>query len=182
MELQKLAVKILVVEPNVIPLTDFIDVFHGWIQATDGAYHDVADYSHMHAGPGIVLIANDANVSIDETENRRGLLFTQKGRLEGSNQEKLRTVLRTALANCRKLEEDPSLLGKLRFSMSGVLISVNDRGVAINERKSFENLKADVSAVAREFFGSSELEFGRNSDSRQRLNVRVNAAPAILSL
>ena len=63
MELQKLAVKILVVEPNVIPLTDFIDVFHGWIQATDGAYHDVADYSHMHAGPGIVLIANDANVS-----------------------------------------------------------------------------------------------------------------------
>ena len=66
MELQKLNVKIFTTPPDLAPLTDFIDVFHGWIQASDGDYHDVADYSHMTAGPGIVLIANDANVSIDE--------------------------------------------------------------------------------------------------------------------
>src|SRR5688572_14871640 len=98
MDLQKLAVKFFVEQPNVMPLTEFIDIFHGWIQADDGAYHDVADYSHMHAGPGIVLIANDAKISIDEAESRRGLLFSQKGRIEGSNQEKLRIVLRAALA------------------------------------------------------------------------------------
>ena len=70
MELQKLSVKWFVEQPNTVPLTDFIDIFHSWIQATDGVYHDVADYSHMHVGPGIVLVANEANVSIDESDYR----------------------------------------------------------------------------------------------------------------
>src|SRR5919109_961142 len=109
MELQKINVKFFTAGPHQPPLADFIDIFHGWIQATDGEYHDVADYSHMQAGPGIVLIANNANVSIDETENRRGLLFSQKSRLEGSNQKKLRQVFHSALASCHKLEEDPAL-------------------------------------------------------------------------
>ena len=90
MELQKINVKVFTAEPNNIPLTDFIDIFHNWIQATDGVYLDVADYSHMQAGPGIVLVADDANVSIDETGNRRGLLYSQKGKLSGSNLEKLK--------------------------------------------------------------------------------------------
>src|SRR5215468_7173807 len=100
MELQKINVKILAEAPNKVPLTDFIDLFHGWIQATDGVYHDVADYSHMQAGPGIVLVAQDAHVSVDETGGRRGLLYKQKSLLEGSNQEKLRQVFRSALENC----------------------------------------------------------------------------------
>ena len=104
MELQKINVKVFSAEPNKVPLTDFIDIFHSWIQVTDGVYHDVADYSHMQAGPGIVLVADDANVSIDETDNRRGLLYSQKSKMSGSNLEKLSTVLRSALENCQRLE------------------------------------------------------------------------------
>src|SRR5918992_3687617 len=107
MELQKISVKVFTAEPHNVPLTDFIDIFHGWIQASDGVYYDVADYSHMQAGPGIVLVADDANLSIDETENRRGLLFSQKSHLAGSKRAKLRTVLRSALENCRRLEQEP---------------------------------------------------------------------------
>ena len=132
MDLQKLNVKFFAEAPDTVPLTDFIDIFHGWIQATDGYYHDVADYSHMQDGPGIVLIANDANVSIDETENRRGLLFSQKTLLSGSNQEKLRSVFRSALENCRKLEEEPALKGKLRFAANEAVISINDRLLGSN--------------------------------------------------
>src|SRR5438094_6014701 len=116
MELQKLNVKFFVEQPHAVPLTDFIDIFHGWIQATDGIYHDVADYSHMQAGPGIVLVANEPNLHIDETGGRRGLLYSRKAPLLGTNQEKLRSVFRAALENCRKLEEEPVLRGKLRFS------------------------------------------------------------------
>src|SRR5215813_10693557 len=126
MELQKINVKILAEAPNNVPLTDFIDIFHGWIQATDGAYLDVADYSHMQAGPGIVLVADDANVSIDETDRRRGLLYSRKSKLSGSNPEKLSTVLRSALENCQRLEEEPVLSGKLRFSTNQIEILVND--------------------------------------------------------
>src|SRR4029434_4673152 len=140
MELQKINVKVFSAEPNKVPLTDFIDIFHGWIQATDGVYHDVADYSHMQAGPGIVLVADDANVSIDESGNRRGLLYSQKSKLDGSNIERLSTILRSALENCQRLEEEPALDGKLRFAGNEVEIVVNDRLLAPNTGEVFEEL------------------------------------------
>ena len=181
MDLQKLAVKIFVEQPNTIPLTDFIDVFHRWIQRTDGAYHDVADYSHMHAGPGIVLIANDANVSMDESGNRRGLLFSQKGPLAGSNREKLRHVLRGVIANCRKLEAERSFDGKLRFDRSEFEISVNDRAVAVNSGAASRALEVDVAPIAREIFGDAQIGFARHRDPRRRLSLCVKASQPVSS-
>ena len=176
MDLQKLNVKFFVEPPDTVALTDFIDIFHGWIQATDGDYHDVADYSHMQSGPGIVLIANDANVSIDESGGRRGLLYNQKAPLAGSNQEKLRTVFRAALENCRRLERDPALTGKIKFSGDEVLISVNDRLAVPNTGQSLESLKPDVEAAAARLFDRTSLALSYETDSRQRFSVAVRAS------
>jgi hypothetical protein len=172
MDLQKINVKFFAAEPNKVPLTDFIDIFHGWIQATDGVYHDVADYSHMQAGPGIVLVADDSNVSIDETGNRRGLLYSQKGQLSGSNIEKLSTVLRSALENCQRLEQDPALRGKLRFVGNQVEILVNDRLVAPNTGDAFEEIKPEIDFLARRLYSTTNFTLLRNQDDpRHRLNV-----------
>lgn len=179
MELQKLNVKFFVEQPDKIALTDFIDVFHSWIQATDGVYHDVADYSHMQAGPGVVLVANSANVSIDESGARRGLLFSQKAPLTGSNQEKIRAVLGAALDNCRMLEAEPALKGKLRFAANEALLSVNDRLVGENSQQSFDALKGDVEAVARQLFGGANVSVERNADSRRQLNVHMRSSAAM---
>jgi len=179
MDLQKLNVKFFIEPPDTVPLTDFIEIFHGWIQASDGNYHDVADYSHMQSGPGIVLIANSANVSIDETENRRGLLFSQKSRLSGSNQEKLRSVFRSALETCRKLEEEPALRGKLRFAANEALMSVNDRRIGSNSEESFNEIKDEIDAFAKQLFGSTEVSFERTHDPRQRLHVRLRTSAAV---
>jgi hypothetical protein len=176
MELQKLNVKFFAELPNTVPLADFIEIFHGWIQATDGIYHDVADYSHMQAGPGIVLVANDANVSVDETENRRGLLFSQKSRLSGSNQERLRTVFRAALENCRKLEDEPALRGKLRFAANEAVVSLNDRLLGLNSQQAFDDLQGEVEALAKQLYGDAEVRFERDADPRQRLNVRLKTS------
>lgn len=176
MELQKLNVKLFVEPPNQVALADFIDVFHGWVQATDGIYHDVADYSHMQAGPGIVLVANDAIVGIDEAENRRGLLFSQKRRLDGSNQEKLRSVFRSALENCRKLEEEPALREKLRFATNEAVVSINDRLLGANSQENFEDLKNEVQALAKQLYGDSEVRFERNADPRHCLNVHIKSS------
>jgi hypothetical protein len=175
MELQKINVKVFSAEPNKVPLTDFIDIFHGWIQATDGVYHDVADYSHMQAGPGIVLVADDANVSIDETDNRRGLLYSQKSKLSGSNLEKLSAVLRSALENCYRLEEEPALRGKLRFSGNQVEILVNDRLLAPNKGEVFEELRPEIDFLARRLYASTNFTLLRNQeDPRHRLNVTLS--------
>ena len=89
MDLQKLTVKFFTAAPDIVPLTDFIEIFHGWIQATDGVYHDIADYSHMQSGPGIVLIAQQANVHIDETGGRRGLLLLPEGTAHWNQSRKI---------------------------------------------------------------------------------------------
>jgi hypothetical protein len=175
MELQKINVKVFTAEPNSIPLTDFIDIFHNWIQATDGVYLDVADYSHMQAGPGIVLVADDANVSIDETGNRRGLLYSQKGKLSGSNIEKLSTVLRSALENCQRLEQDPALRGKFRFVGNEVEILVNDRLVASNTSDAFEEIRPEIDFLGRRLYASTNFTLLRNhEDPRHRLNVTLS--------
>jgi hypothetical protein len=176
MELQRINVKFFAVDPKDPPLTDFIDLFHGWIQTTDGVYHDVADYSHMQAGPGIVLVANKTNVSIDETGNRRGLLFNQKAPVRGSNQEKLLKVLRSALENCRRLEEEPMLRGRLQFSGNEVLISINDRLVAPNTDESFERFKPEIESAAKTLFGGAQTTLDRDPDPRKRLNFRIKTS------
>jgi len=182
MELQKRNVKFFVEQPNSIALTDFIEIFHSWIQASDGVYHDVADYSHMQAGPGIVLVANDANVSIDETGNRRGLQFSQKAPLAGSNQNKLRQVFRSAMEYCRKLQAEPALRGKLRFSTNEALVSLNDRLLGENSPAAFEALKSDVEAVAKELFRGATVTVNRDADARRRLSLHIRISVGVNDL
>ena len=173
MDLQKLTVKFFTAAPDIVPLTDFIEIFHGWIQATDGVYHDVADYSHMQSGPGIVLIAQQANVHIDETGGRRGLLYCQKAPLVGTNHEKLRTVLHAALENCRRLERDAALYGKIKFSGDEVSISVNDRLVAPNDAQTYQSLKPDLEQMATELFRPAKPIISHKQDTRQRFSVAI---------
>jgi hypothetical protein len=179
MELQRLNVKFFAEPPDDVPLTQFIDVFHGWIQASDGEYHDVADYSHMQAGPGIVLVANNANISIDETENRRGLLFNQKRHLAVSNQERLRIVVAAALENGRKLEAEPALRGKLRFSANEAVIWVNDRLAGTNSDASFQELKCEIESFIKKLYGDAPISLERDNDPRKRLHVRIKSSAAL---
>jgi hypothetical protein len=173
MDLQKINVKIFSESPDRAALTDFIDLFHGWIQETDGIYHDVADYSHMQDGPGILLVADDANVSIDEGENRRGLLFSQKKTLNGSNRERLAAVLRAALEHCRRLENEPRLKGSIRFSGNEVIFAINDRLRAPNTEDTFNEVKPDIEAVAQQLFGGGAFSLHRDADARKRFNVTL---------
>ncbi len=175
MDLQKLTVKFFTAPPDTVPLADFIAIFHGWIQATDGIYHDVADYSHMQSGPGIVLVAQHANVHIDETGGRRGLLYCQKAPLTGSNHEKLRTVLRAALENCRRLEQEPMLKGKLRFSGDEVLISVNDRLLAPNDVETYHDLKPELEAAAAELLRPAKPTISYRQEARQRFSIAIRS-------
>lgn len=173
MDLQKINVKIFSQPPDRAALTDFIDLFHGWIQETDGIYHDVADYSHMQDGPGILLVADSANVSIDEGDHRRGLLFSQKNPLDGSNREKLTAVLRAALEYCRRLENESRLKGSIRFSGSEIAVAINDRLRAPNTEDTLHEVRADIEAVAQRLFGGAAFTLDRDADARKRFNVTL---------
>jgi hypothetical protein len=126
MDLDKINVKFFAEDSNnEVPLTAFINIFHSWIQASDGDYYDLAEYSHMPSGPGILLIAHEANISMDNAGNRLGLLYNRKQPLQGPNREKLRSIFKWALEHCRRIEEEPSLQGRLRFRGDEALFLVN---------------------------------------------------------
>ncbi len=81
MNLYKFGVKLFFANSQDRDLTEFIPVFHGWIQRQALPGHlliDVHDYSHVHHGPGILLVAHEANLSIDEAEGRLGLAYIRK--------------------------------------------------------------------------------------------------------
>src|SRR5215467_6350582 len=81
MELYKLGVKFFGPHGHRVDLTEFIPVFHEWIQKqiiNDHLLIDTHNYSHMHEGPGILLVAHQGNFSIDSAEARMGLLYYRK--------------------------------------------------------------------------------------------------------
>jgi hypothetical protein len=154
MELQKINVKFFAVENEPVPLTAFIDVFHSWIQASDGTYHDVADYSHMRAGPGIV---------------------------QGSNPERLREVFRSALKYCCRVEGEPALKGRIIFRVDEAEVTFNDRLLAPNTVDAFVSIKADLELFFRQLYGTSAVSLERDEDPRRRLNVQVKT-PAVFDI
>src|ERR1700738_4539551 len=133
-QLQHVNVKLLLRNPEEVDLEPLIPVFHDWIrdQVGEGLLLDIADYRHVSAGPGVVLIGHQGNYSVDNTDNRLGVRYNRKAVLDGTNQDRLRQAARAALAACQRLEAEPRLGGKLRFNGREFELSINDRLVAPN--------------------------------------------------
>jgi hypothetical protein len=174
--LQKLNVKFFLLGPIDVSLTAFVDIFNRWIQESEGEFYDLADYSHVRAGPGILLVAHEANISIDNSGNRQGLLYNQKQPLQGSNQEKLRFTFKKALEACLKVEGQESLKGKIAFQGNESQLCVNDRLLAPNTDETFQAIAEEVHELARLLFRGSRYSVQVCSrDERQRFSISLKA-------
>ena len=71
MNLQHINIKFYLENPETVDLAEYSTVFNSWIQQKrlEGLLIDVADYLHVHHGPGIMLIGHEADYSLD---NRAG--------------------------------------------------------------------------------------------------------------
>src|ERR1700689_2529357 len=109
MDVFKIAVKIFAQSDGFAP-SQFVPIFQHWIQNQSVEGHrliDVADYGHVVAGPGTVLVSSEANFYTDRGENRLGLLYSRKLPLPGTFGERLRTVVGETLKAAAKLEKEP---------------------------------------------------------------------------
>lgn len=147
MDLYKLGVKIFAANPEVVNIRDLIPVFHSWIQQRKLEGHqliDVHDYSHVHHGPGILLVAHEGNFSLNESEGRLGLFYLRKQPLNGGLEANLRNVLKTTLDACQLLESEPKLKG-IRFDTREILVVANDRLLAPNDTATRAQLEPLIS-------------------------------------
>ena len=81
MELYRLGIKFFASSGEHIDLIEFIPIFHEWIQKQIIKEHlliDVHNYSHMHEDPGILLVAQEGNFSVDFADGRMGFLYYRK--------------------------------------------------------------------------------------------------------
>jgi hypothetical protein len=175
--LQHVNVKLLAKNPEQVDLEPLIPVFHNWIegQIFEELLLDVADYRHVQAGPGVVLIGHQANYSVDNTDNRLGVRYNRKAPFEGSNQDRLRQAARAALTAFERLEREARLNGKLRFNGREIKVYVNDRLMAPNSDSTREVLKPELGVFLGKLFQGSEYTLSHGSDPRSLFAVDVKA-------
>ena len=121
MELHKFGIRFRISNAPAKTLQEFIPVFHGWIQRQALPGHllvDVHDYSHVPNGPGILLVAHEANLNIGEPE--RSLVYIRK------QPATLTETLQAARAAAKLLTDEQGV----KFATEQFEIFVNDRLVS----------------------------------------------------
>jgi hypothetical protein len=157
MDSHKIAIKLFVGTDTFAP-AEFIPIFHRWIQTQALEGHlliDVADYAHVPAGPGSLLVSSQANIHMDRGENRLGLVYVRKLPIDGATtfRDRLHGVLIETLKAAIKLEQEPDLAGRLKFRTDEIAIRIHDRLLAPNTTEMFDEIKPDIESVVGQFVG-----------------------------
>jgi hypothetical protein len=180
----KYDLKIFLDAASQVDLAEFIPVFHSWIQTQTLAelLIDVADYRHVHHGPGVVLIAHDAHYAMDEAEGRPGLLYSRRRethpglRAPQNVEERWRSVLHCALTACQQLEADPALRGRLQFRGDTLQLRYNDRLHATSTTEAYEALYQHLHPCLTSLYPGQRFEVTPLHTRDSRLTVTVSAA------
>ena len=183
---QHVNIKIFAEQPALVDLAGAAPVFHRWIQDSvcEELLVDVADYRHVPAGPGVMLIGHEANYSLDCAYDRLGLLYNRKSVLDGSAQDKLLQAFGAALFACRQLEEDDCFRGKLRFNAGNCEVILNDRLIAPNTDETWVALKPELITFFDRLFGANTYTMEQLGEPRERFRagVKTRTPVAVKSL
>lgn len=180
MDIQHVNVKLLVDNPGSVNLEPVIPVFHSWIQdrTCDELLLDVADYRHVPAGPGVVLIGHEANYSLDNTGERLGVRYNRNAPLDGTVQDRLRQAVRAAILACRRLGDDPRLDGKIRYDGRHLELFVNDRLLAPNDEASRKAHEPEFRNLLQQLFAGKSYSLRYDPEPRRLLSAWVETDDA----
>jgi hypothetical protein len=153
MDVYRIAVKFFLSEPP--DLEKAALVFHRWIQEQNLSGHlliDVARYEHVSEGPKVVLVSHEANISLDDTGGRWGLIYQRKRPMEGAFGERLARVIGAAVEACSKLETESELAAK--FKTDELEIKILDKLDAPNEPATLQKLEPAIQETLEKVFAA----------------------------
>jgi hypothetical protein len=175
---RRFSVKFFVTDPPHVELSKFVPIFQRWIQRqlVEGMLIDVAAYEHVLEGPGILLIGDEGDYSLDMRDGRPGVMYTRKRQIEGTLPDTLRLATRLALIAAQKLTAEPTIKG-ITFDTSTVQITLLDRLHMPNTPEAFAAVKSEIEQFAGSLYGTADtsLELAY-ADPREPLSVIVKAA------
>jgi hypothetical protein len=172
MNLYRVGVKLFAADASNVVVKDFVPVFHSWIQRQCIEGHllvDVHDYSHIHHGPGILLVAHEGNFSTDLADGRLGLAYTRKQPAGPGFEANLQAAVTAARRAAALLEAEPVFGGRLTFRRDETLVIANDRLAAPNDAEAFAALQPAIASV----LGASVTLSRAGANSRDRLTIHV---------
>jgi len=155
-------------------LRAFIDVFHGWIRhkRLDALLIDVADYSHVHRGPGVMVVAHEAYWAMDETGGRVGMFYKRRHGEPEPILPALDAALRHALTGAKLVEKDAP---GVSFATDEVVVGFEDRLLAPNDEATFDRFFPKLEALAQRLFGP-EASVTQLGDHRAPFRARLGGA------
>jgi hypothetical protein len=172
-ELQHINVKLFVREPEKVRLEAVVPVFHSWIQGQifDELLLDVADYSHVPDGPGVVLIGHEADYSLDNTDGRLGVRYNRKAPLAGRNRDRLLQAARGALNAFQRLEQDLNV----SFNNRELEIIFNDRLLTPNTEETRKASEPDLKEFLHQLFQGAGYSLKYPAEKRRLFGATVLA-------
>jgi hypothetical protein len=157
---ERLDVKVFVAPgTGAVEVRRFMPIFQRWIQEDKlpGVLLDVADYTHVPNGPGMVLVSHEGQYVMDAVGGRLGLLYSHRRGVAGDFEARVTETFRRALRACVLIEDEPSLEGRVRFTTGEMLFRVNYRLLASDAPDTLEALRPGLAKVASALFGSGPV-------------------------
>jgi hypothetical protein len=181
MDLHKFGIKFFAADGDATDILKLIPIYHRWIQqnALEDLLIDVADYSHVPAGPGVMLIAHEGNYALDETGHERGVVYYSKHKLAGELPERLALVARKALKAAQLMSQDAELEGALQVPGNRLQFFANDRLVAPNTDAAYTEIESALKTFLDRLYAGARYTLTREADPKERLSVRVQAEGAV---
>lgn len=187
LDASELEVKLFAQGPSLPSLGAFVPVFHQWIQTArmkPELLIDVADYAHVHHGPGVVLVGHEANYSLDQAQGRLGLAYRRKRPLAGDVASRLGGAFGSAMKACRFLEREPALEG-LRFRTDEVRFRIQNRLLAPSGKVTFDSVKGPLESFLAWLYGGEErVDVHPVPPSKEpfAVQIQITRPPTITSL
>ena len=169
---KRLTIKFTLKENPSFEAKKIVPVFQRWIQehTVEGLLIDVTSYTHVPNGPGVILIADEADYGYDLSEGKVGLRYTRKRFLPDNLADALGQALRLAVIASQRLE-DEDLLEGIEFDFASAEIGFLDRQHYQNTPAVFDAVQAELSQTLSELYGAEVSLSRTNDDPREVFSV-----------
>ena len=162
-----------------------IRLFHRLVrdQVFDDLLIDVADYSHVHRGPGIALIGHGIDLYFEHSDGRPGLVVCQKRDRPGDFAARLRDGMRRTLQACRVVEDGlADDLPGFGLATEEILLRYADRLHAPNTDDTHGALRAGIAEFFAMLHATPAVDLQREGHDREPYSVRIRCPRKAVSV
>ena len=160
--------------PADFDITDIIPVFHRWIQeqTVPGLLIDVADYKHVPQGPGILLISDEGDYSLEQEDGGFSIVYDRKRQTGDDLGESIRIVLATLRTALQALEAEPSLA--LSAEASHIELTILDRLQYPNTLEIFDVIRNSLTESVAAIYELPHVQLSyTTTDARRPLTIQI---------